>query len=291
MKNTLLVTASIAALIAGVGLASAQGMNEHREAPAATAPQNSDHAKPAPTAQAPDKAKPAPTAQAPDKAKPAPTAQAPDKAKPAPTAQAPNKAKPAPTAQAPDKAKPAPTAQAPNKAKPAPTAQTPDQAKPAPTAQAPNKAKPAPTAQTPDQAKPAPTAQAPNNAKTAPTAQAPDRATGSNRETVGQGSGRGDVSNEAAHGGAKSAASMPLSTEQHAKIRETLRAEKTERLTNVQFSISVGEAIPRTVHLYRLPPRIVEYAPQYRDYEYILVGDDILIIDPRTHRIIAVIPA
>ena len=84
---------------------------------------------------------------------------------------------------------------------------------------------------------------------------------------------------------------MPLSTEQHAKIRETLRAEKTERLTNVQFSISVGEAVPRTVHLYRLPPRIVEYAPQYRDYEYVLVGDDILIIDPRTHRIIAVISA
>ena len=255
MKNTLLVTASIAALIAGVGLASAQGMNEHREAPAATAPQNSDHAKPAPTAQAPDKAKPAPTAQAPDKAKPAPTAQAPNNAKTAPTAQAPNNAKTAPTAQAPDKAKPAPTAQAPDKVKPAPTAQAPDKAKPA------------------------------------PTAQAPDKATGSNRETLGQGSGRGDVSNEAAHGGTKSAASMPLSTEQHAKIRETLRAEKTERLTNVQFSISVGEAIPRTVHLYRLPPRIVEYAPQYRDYEYILVGDDILIIDPRTHRIIAVIPA
>jgi Protein of unknown function (DUF1236) len=59
----------------------------------------------------------------------------------------------------------------------------------------------------------------------------------------------------------------------------------------VQFSITVGEAVPRTVHRYRFPVSIVEYAPQYRDYEYILVGDQILVVDPRTLRIVAVIPA
>jgi Protein of unknown function (DUF1236) len=35
----------------------------------------------------------------------------------------------------------------------------------------------------------------------------------------------------------------------------------------------------------------MEYAPQYRDYEYILVGDQILVVDPRTLRIVAMIPA
>ena len=35
MKNTFLITASVAALVAGIGLASAQGLNEHRDAPAA----------------------------------------------------------------------------------------------------------------------------------------------------------------------------------------------------------------------------------------------------------------
>jgi hypothetical protein len=35
----------------------------------------------------------------------------------------------------------------------------------------------------------------------------------------------------------------------------------------------------------------MEYAPQYRGYEYILVGDEILIVDPRTLRIVAVIAA
>ena len=84
---------------------------------------------------------------------------------------------------------------------------------------------------------------------------------------------------------------LRCSTEQHAKIRDTLQGGKAERLTNVQFSTSIGEVIPGTVHLYVLPVSVLEYAPQYRDYEYILVGDEILIVDPRTLRIVAVIAA
>jgi Protein of unknown function (DUF1236) len=236
-RNTLLITAAVTALVAGAGLASAQGMNDRREAPAA------------PT-QVPDKAKPAPGAQAPDKAKPAPSAQAPDKA-------APDKAKPAPSAQAPDKA-------APDKAKPVPSAQAPDKA-------APDKAKPVPSAQAPDKAKPAQTT---GQGGAAQPSQAP-----------AQGAAPGVA------GGEKAAAPAALSTEQHVKIRQTVRGEKAERLTNVQFSITVGEAVPRTVHRYRFPVSIMEYAPQYRDYEYILVGDQILVVDPRTLRIVAVIPA
>jgi hypothetical protein len=35
----------------------------------------------------------------------------------------------------------------------------------------------------------------------------------------------------------------------------------------------------------------VESFPEYRDYDYILVGDEILIVDPGSLQIIAVIPA
>jgi hypothetical protein len=44
----------------------------------------------------------------------------------------------------------------------------------------------------------------------------------------------------------------PLSTEQQAKIQERLRGEKDERLTKMPFPISIGEAVPRTFHFYRL---------------------------------------
>jgi hypothetical protein len=145
-----------------------------------------------------------------------------------------------------------------------------------PTAQAPLKEKTAPTAQAPVKEKTAPTAQAPAKEKTAPTAQAPAK------EKLAPSVGKDET---------KSGAPAALSAEQHAKIWSTLRGEKAERLSNVHFSTTVGGVIPATVHLYRLPVSIVEYVPQYRDYEYILVGDEILIVDPRTLRIVAVIAA
>ena len=224
MRNTLLVTVAATALIAGAGLAAAQGTGETREAPGATTQQP----------KAPGGKMDQQPNSVPQKS-PAPNAQAP--MKPAPTAQAPAKETPAPTAQAPMKEKPAEkTAQAPAAAKP-----------PA--------AEPGGAAQT--------TPEAPNSRMAPSTAR---------DET-------------------KSGPPAALSSEQHAKIRDTLRVEKSERLTSVPFSHKVGEAIPGTVHLYALPVSIMEYAPQYRGYEYILVGDEILIVDPRTLRIVAVIDA
>jgi hypothetical protein len=241
MKNTLLITVSAAALVAAIGLASAQGLNERRDAPAAATSEQ----------KAPDGQKDHEKSTLPQKTE--------KKLKSAPTAQAPEAAKPAPTAQAPEKAKPIPTAQVPEMAKPLPSVQVQEKAKPIPTAQAPGK-------------------------------------TTDDHRTVGQSPSQSAAPDAAARKGSAqkgqdSFASAPMSAEQSVKFRETLKGEKAERLTNVRFSISIGDVIPRSVHFYRLPARIVEYAPQYRDFDYILVGDDILVVDPRTHVIVAVIAA
>jgi hypothetical protein len=90
---------------------------------------------------------------------------------------------------------------------------------------------------------------------------------------------------------AKQAAPAPLSAEHHAKIWESIRGEKSAPFSGAKFSMTVGESVPQGIHLYRLPVRVIEFAPQYRGYEYVLVGDEILIVDPRTHRIVAVIAA
>ena len=118
-RKTLLVTAAAAALLAGAGLASAQGTNENHGAPGAAAndqkaprgkmdhqPGSVSQKSPTPTAQAPTKEKPAPTALVPMKEKrPAPTVQAPTKEKLAPTAHAPMKENPG-AAQAPGVSQP-----------------------------------------------------------------------------------------------------------------------------------------------------------------------------------------
>jgi hypothetical protein len=61
--------------------------------------------------------------------------------------------------------------------------------------------------------------------------------------------------------------------------------------SNVNFDVTVGTRIPRNVHVVVLPEEIVRIVPEYRGYEYFLVGDEIVIVDPRTLEIVAIIPA
>jgi hypothetical protein len=95
------------------------------------------------------------------------------------------------------------------------------------------------------------------------------------RTTTGQG---------AASGAAK------LSTEQRTKITSIIREHKVEP-AHLNVSVRVGTRIPRSVHLYALPEEVVTVYPEWRGYDYILVGDEIVVINPRTHEIVAILEA
>jgi hypothetical protein len=85
--------------------------------------------------------------------------------------------------------------------------------------------------------------------------------------------------------------SASLSSEQRTRIRDLAVQRKRDlrRITKVNFSIHVGSRVPRTVVFYPLPTYIIEIMPDYRDYLYVVVGDELLIIDPVTYEIVAVI--
>ena len=57
----------------------------------------------------------------------------------------------------------------------------------------------------------------------------------------------------------------------------------------LNFNISVGTAVPRSVHLVTVPSTIVEIHPAWRGYLYFVVNDEIIIVEPGTLRIVAVI--
>jgi Protein of unknown function (DUF1236) len=63
------------------------------------------------------------------------------------------------------------------------------------------------------------------------------------------------------------------------------------RVSSVTFSLSVGTVVPRTVKYAPLPPRVVEIYPAWRSYHFFIVGDEIVIVEPGSLRIVAVIPA
>lgn len=94
-----------------------------------------------------------------------------------------------------------------------------------------------------------------------------------------------------ARGNAGGREQVQVSEQQRTRIHERIGRLRTQRLNRADFSLEVGAAVPRSVRVYTLPPEIVEVVPEYRGYDYVLVGEDIVIIDPESHEIVAVIPA
>jgi hypothetical protein len=105
-----------------------------------------------------------------------------------------------------------------------------------------------------------------------------------NAETKG-GTERSQTTVGAAGAGAQ------LSTEQRTKITSVIREQRVAPVTNVNFSISVGTRIPSEVRFHPLPASVVTIYPEWRGYDYVLVRDQILVIDPRSHEIVAILDA
>jgi hypothetical protein len=84
-----------------------------------------------------------------------------------------------------------------------------------------------------------------------------------------------------------------VTNEQRTRIvqhREVLSRHRIDR-SQINVDIRVGATVPRTVTFYELPPQIIEVVPAWRTYRYVMVDDEIVIIDPGSYRIVAVIDA
>jgi Protein of unknown function (DUF1236) len=86
-------------------------------------------------------------------------------------------------------------------------------------------------------------------------------------------------------------AGAKLSTEQRTKITSVIREQRVAPAEHVNFSISVGTRVPREVRFHPLPAEVVTVYPEWRGYEFFLVRDEIVVVDPRSLEIVAVLPA
>ncbi len=86
---------------------------------------------------------------------------------------------------------------------------------------------------------------------------------------------------------------VQLSTEQRTKIHSIIVADRSApRVAHVDFDVHVGTVVPRgKVKFVPLPSTIVEIEPSWRGFEYFLVGDELVVVDPATLRNVAVLPA
>jgi len=86
-------------------------------------------------------------------------------------------------------------------------------------------------------------------------------------------------------------AGAKLSTEQRTKITSVIKSQNVRPATNVNFSISVGTHVPRNVGFHPLPAEIITIYPEWRGYEFFLVNNQIVVVNPRTLEIVDVIDA
>jgi hypothetical protein len=71
--------------------------------------------------------------------------------------------------------------------------------------------------------------------------------------------------------------------------RFTRSGVERNRVRNVNFDIRVGASVPRSITLHTLPADVVAVVPQYRGYRYVYANDDIIIVNPGTYAVVAVI--
>ena len=110
--------------------------------------------------------------------------------------------------------------------------------------------------------------------------------------------GEGREGRNAAEGGriegrttGQAGAGARLTTEQRTRISTVIRDQHVAPVGNVNFSVAVGTRVPREIGFHPLPAEIITIYPEWRGYEFFLVRDEIIVVDPRTLEIVAILPA
>lgn len=82
-----------------------------------------------------------------------------------------------------------------------------------------------------------------------------------------------------------------LTSQQRTTIRDSvIDARGAPRVGHVDFDVTVGTVVPRDrVHVVRVPETLVRIDPQWHGYLYFIVEDQVVIVNPRDMRIVAVL--
>ncbi|MDI4235812.1 DUF1236 domain-containing protein [Bradyrhizobium sp. Arg237L] len=79
-----------------------------------------------------------------------------------------------------------------------------------------------------------------------------------------------------------------VNDDQGKQIVDRLRSERTATRTS-NVSVNIGQRLPPSIQPHRLPADIVRIAPEYRDYDYTLVDNRVVIVDPRRREIVDIL--
>jgi Protein of unknown function (DUF1236) len=88
----------------------------------------------------------------------------------------------------------------------------------------------------------------------------------------------------------KHAGKHRVSEDQRTELKRVFSESHVKPAPQINFSVGVGAHVPREVHLYQLPPRIVEIIPDFEGFMYFELPDGrIAVVDPNSLEIVLII--
>ena len=88
----------------------------------------------------------------------------------------------------------------------------------------------------------------------------------------------------------QSATSLKLTDSQREQIRSYFAGKSASRLQKADFSVAIGAAVPQQVELQKLPAEVSSVLGGYQGDDYVLVGDQLVIVEPSARRVVAILP-
>jgi len=107
-------------------------------------------------------------------------------------------------------------------------------------------------------------------------------ATGTGNPTQTGQTGAGEASNKVEVTG-----NIKIAPDKATRVRDTLF--RTGERSDVEVTVNIGTPLPERVRPRPLPTTIIEIAPEYRGYDYVIVRDEIVIVEPASRKVVEVI--
>ena len=82
---------------------------------------------------------------------------------------------------------------------------------------------------------------------------------------------------------------LKLTPAQKQTIYASISSQKQKETAPPTFHATVGAAVPASVELQQLPKSIVDLIPELKSYEYAMVANQVLLVDPKSKQVVEVI--
>jgi hypothetical protein len=113
---------------------------------------------------------------------------------------------------------------------------------------------------------------------------------GSSTEGSPSSKNMGSTATSSSSASASASATVNLTTQQKTEIHNTIiNNHNAPRVQNLNINVGAGSVVPPSVTFAPLPAAIASIEPAWRGLYYFLYGERIVLVDPKTRRIVAVV--